>query len=67
VHAVVVTRAGMTVSAEELTAHCRARIAGYKLPRSVDFVATLPKTGSGKIQKTALREPFWRGHQRQVN
>jgi acyl-CoA synthetase (AMP-forming)/AMP-acid ligase II len=57
----------MTVTAEELTAHCRTRIAGYKLPRSVDFVATLPKTGSGKIQKTALREPFWRGHQRQVN
>jgi acyl-CoA synthetase (AMP-forming)/AMP-acid ligase II len=57
----------MTVTAEELTAHCRTRIAGYKLPRSVDFVATLPKTGSGKIQKTALREPFWRGHQRRIS
>ena len=58
VHAAVVpARPGVT--AEEITAFARQHLAGYKVPRSVSFVDELPKTGSGKVLKRQLREPFW--------
>ncbi|NNE12929.1 MAG: long-chain-fatty-acid--CoA ligase [Ilumatobacter sp.] len=63
VHAVVVPRDGVTTSADELIAHCRERIAGYKAPRSVEFRdEPLPKSGPGKVLKRELREPHWQGH-----
>lgn len=55
------------VDSSVLEAHCRERIAGFKIPRSWAFVDELPKTAFGKIQKNALREPFWKGRDRQVN
>lgn len=68
VHAVVVPRAGQQVSAEELIAHCRERIAGFKCPRSIDVrEGELPKSGPGKILKTDLRAPFWQQRERAVN
>lgn len=60
VHAAVVLAPGQTLTAADLIAHCKTLIAGYKCPVSVDFVATLPITGAGKVLKTRLREPFWR-------
>jgi len=58
VHAVVVPRAPVT--AAELVAHCRAAIAGYKVPKNVDLRAEpLPKSGAGKVLKRELRAPFW--------
>jgi acyl-CoA synthetase (AMP-forming)/AMP-acid ligase II len=66
VHAVVVRKAGQAASAEELIAHCKMLIAGYKCPRSVDFVDALPLSGAGKVLKTKLREPHWQGRQRNV-
>jgi long-chain acyl-CoA synthetase len=67
VHAVVRCKAGQEVSEAELIGHCRARIAGYKLPRSVSFTETpLPLSGAGKILKTELRKPFWEGQTRNV-
>jgi len=66
VHAVVVCKPGETVGADALIAHCKALIAGYKCPRSVDFVDALPLSGAGKILKTKLREPFWQGRERNV-
>ena len=66
VHAVVVPRAGQRLDAEELTGFARAHLAGYKVPRSLAFAEELPKTGSGKILKRALREPYWRGRTRRV-
>jgi len=48
-----------TALAGELIAHCRDALAGYKAPRSVDFVDAIPRTGTGKIQKRTLREPHW--------
>ncbi len=54
VSAAVVVRPGMTVSEEELVAFCRPRLAAFKLPRRVGFLAELPKTGSGKILKRQL-------------
>ena len=61
VHAVVVVRPGATLDADAVTAYARTGLAGYKAPRSVSFVDELPKTGSGKVLKRVLREPFWAG------
>ncbi len=67
VHAVVVPREGVVLTAEQLTAHCRTQIAGYKCPRSVEIRSEpLPLSGAGKVLKTVLREPFWRGRERRV-
>jgi long-chain acyl-CoA synthetase len=56
VTAVVVAAPGAALDAETLIAHCRPRIAGYKLPRRIEFVEALPKSAMGKILKTDLRE-----------
>jgi acyl-CoA synthetase (AMP-forming)/AMP-acid ligase II len=66
VHAVVVRKPGQDATADELIAHCKALIAGYKCPRSVAFVDALPLSGAGKVLKTKLREPFWQGRERGV-
>ncbi len=58
---------GSTVTADELIAHCRTKLAGYKCPKRIEFVHTLPRTATGKLQKFKLREPFWAGRERQVN
>jgi long-chain acyl-CoA synthetase len=56
VHAVVSVKPGHTVTPDEVTAHCRALIAGYKCPRTVDVRTTaLPLSGAGKVLKTVLR------------
>ncbi|GAA4395362.1 long-chain-fatty-acid--CoA ligase [Tsukamurella soli] len=55
VHAVVVLRPGATATADELRAHVKTLLAGYKAPRSVDFVDALPMSGAGKILKRRLR------------
>jgi long-chain acyl-CoA synthetase len=68
VHAVVVARAGMALSSETIVSHCRTLIAGYKVPRSIEIRSSaLPLSGSGKILKTALREPYWRNQNKAVN
>jgi long-chain acyl-CoA synthetase len=69
VHAIVVARMGADgLTAESIIAHCRPLIAGYKCPRSVDLRRDLlPQSSVNKIDKAALREPFWRNRSRQVN
>jgi long-chain acyl-CoA synthetase len=68
VHAVVVCKPGMRVSSEELIAHARTQIAGYKVPRSIELrTEALPKSGVGKILKRELRQPYWAGKSRNVN
>ena len=62
VHAVVVLRPGAAADRAALEAHLRSRLASYKVPRSFDWADELPKTGSGKILKRALRAPHWAGH-----
>jgi fatty-acyl-CoA synthase len=66
VTALVVTD-GSGVTADELIAHCRQHLAGYKCPKRIEFVESLPRTATGKLQKFKLREPYWAGHERQVN
>ncbi|KRF11759.1 acyl-CoA synthetase [Nocardioides sp. Soil796] len=60
VHACVVLAPEKTVTAEELQAHSREHIAGYKTPRSVDFVGELPISGAGKVLKRELRDSYAR-------
>jgi long-chain acyl-CoA synthetase len=67
VHAVVVLKPGAAkFSAEELRAHCKNLIAGYKCPRSVEFRDALPMSGVGKVTKNVLREPHWKNMARKV-
>lgn len=66
VHAVVVSKAGVTLNLEELRNHCKTLIAGYKCPVSADFVTELPYTPAGKIQKNVLRERYWKDQSRRV-
>ncbi len=68
VHAVVVRRPGSSLSAADITAHCRAVIADYKCPRSIEFRDDpLPLSSANKVNKEALRKPHWDGHVRRVN
>jgi long-chain acyl-CoA synthetase len=65
VHAVVVARADVT--AEELIRHCRAFIAGYKVPKRVELrTEPLPKSGAGKVLKRELRAPYWEDQEARV-
>ena len=67
VKAIVVLRDGSGASADDLIGFCRGRIAGYKMPKSVDFSKEpLPKTGPGKIAKRRLRDPYWAGRERKI-
>jgi acyl-CoA synthetase (AMP-forming)/AMP-acid ligase II len=67
VKAVVVKKPDTEVTAGELITWARERIAGYKLPKSVDFIETLPRNPTGKILKRELRKSYWGDKQRQVN
>ena len=67
VKAIVVLRPDQELSAEALIAWSRARIAGFKVPGSIDFAQALPRNASGKLLKRVLREPYWRGEARQVS
>ncbi len=57
--AAVVLEGGSTVSERELMDWCRQRLAGYKVPRAIRFVAALPRTASGKLQRWRVREQYW--------
>jgi acyl-CoA synthetase (AMP-forming)/AMP-acid ligase II len=67
VKAVVVKEADMKLAADELIAFAREQIAGYKVPKSVDFVTELPRNASGKLLKKDIRAPYWSAMERQVN
>lgn len=67
VKALVVLRPGATTSEMELIAHCRAHLAHYKCPTSIEIRAELARTATGKLQKFLLRAPYWVGRTRQVS
>jgi long-chain acyl-CoA synthetase len=67
VHAVVALKPGHTATADDLMACCRGRLAGYKVPRSIEFVDALPKSGAGKILKRELRAKYWAAELRLVS
>lgn len=65
VHAVVVTRA--PVDAATIIAHAKARLGSVQAPKSIEFVAAIPRTPAGKMDKKALRAPYWGDKARMVN
>ncbi|MCS7483282.1 AMP-binding protein [Umezawaea endophytica] len=67
IKALVVVAEGAAVTEVEIIAHCKAKLAGYKAPTSVEFRDAIPRTATGKIQKFRLREPYWEGLSRKVN
>jgi len=67
VKGIVVLKQGMTATAEDIIAFCRSRIAGYKVPKSIDFVDSIPRNPSGKVLRRELREPYWKDKKRRVN
>ena len=69
VKAIVQIADGVTADdalAAALITHCRELLAGYKTPRSIDFIAEIPRSEAGKIQKRPLREPYWADHDRRI-
>jgi acyl-CoA synthetase (AMP-forming)/AMP-acid ligase II len=67
IKAIVVRAPGSEVAEADLIAHCKKHAAGFKAPTSIDFVDAIPRTATGKVQKFKLRDPYWAGHDRQVN
>jgi long-chain acyl-CoA synthetase len=68
VHAIVVPREGMEIDVEDLLAHARKQIAGYKVPKSVEIRhEPLPLSGAMKVLKRELRRPYWEGRERSIS
>jgi acyl-CoA synthetase (AMP-forming)/AMP-acid ligase II len=66
VKAIIIRKAGETCSEADLLAYCRARLAAYKTPKSVDYVDAFPLVPSGKVSKKDLRARYWSGEQRHI-
>ena len=67
IKALVVLKPGESASEAELIEHCRARLAHFKCPTSVEIRDALVRTATGKLQKYRLRQPYWEGRDRAVN
>ena len=68
VHAIVVLKEGQQATEEEIVEHARQAIAGYKVPKSVEFRdEPIPLSGAMKPLKRELRKPYWEGRERSVN
>jgi len=66
VQGVVVLKPTREATEEELIRFCKERIARYKAPKSIDFISSLPKTGSGKIEKKKLRDSYWTNREKKI-
>jgi fatty-acyl-CoA synthase len=67
VTALVVTTPGSELTADDVIAFTKTKLAGYKCPKKVEFRTELARTATGKLQKFKLREPFWEGRDRQIH
>jgi len=66
VQAVVVLKPDQQASEQELIAHCKKRLAGYKCPKAVEFWPQLPTTPVGKILRKEVKNTLWAGHDRKI-
>lgn len=66
VKAAVSLKTGMTVTEKEIIEYCGKSLAGFKKPKSVDFLENLPKSAAGKIVRRALKEPYWQAKTRKI-
>jgi acyl-CoA synthetase (AMP-forming)/AMP-acid ligase II len=67
VKGIVVLKLGQKATDQEIIQFCKERMAHYKAPKSIDFIETLPRTGSGKIHKKGLRDKYWEGYEKKVH
>ena len=67
IKALVVLKEGQSAGEDELIEHCRARMAHFKCPTSVEIRDALVRTATGKLQKYRLRQPYWEGRDRAIN
>jgi acyl-CoA synthetase (AMP-forming)/AMP-acid ligase II len=67
VKAIIVLRNGASLTEEAVIAHCKTKLGGVKTPKSVEVWAEIPKTAAGKIDRKAIREPYWASAERQVH
>ena len=58
---------GHSLAMEDMVEFCRPRLAGFKIPRRIEFLEEVPRNASGKVLKKDLREPFWEGIERRVS
>jgi acyl-CoA synthetase (AMP-forming)/AMP-acid ligase II len=65
--ALVALKSHQSATEADLVDHCRKHLAGFKVPKSVEFLESLPKGGTGKILKKILREKYWAGSERRVH
>jgi len=65
--AIIALKPGQSATEEEILAHCKANLAGFKMPKSVEFRDSLPKGGTGKILKANLRELYWQAQEKRVH
>jgi len=66
VKAVVELKPGANATADELIHLAKEKLGGVKAPKSVDFIAALPRSPVGKVLKKTLREPYWVGRERKI-
>ena len=67
IKAIVVLKPDIKATTLDIINFVRGKVANFKLPRSVEFAQSLPRTPSGKVQKGKLREKYWQGYERRVN
>jgi long-chain acyl-CoA synthetase len=66
VKAVVVARDGRSLRCDAIIEFCRGKLAGFKIPKTVDFIDSIPRNASGKITKNPLRDKYWEGLSRKI-
>lgn len=66
VKALVILREGESITEQEVLDYCKDNLAGYKRPRSVEFMEDFPRTATGKILKRILKKPYWEGQERRI-
>jgi acyl-CoA synthetase (AMP-forming)/AMP-acid ligase II len=64
--AVVILKSRQTLTEKEIIKYCKEHLAGYQVPKSIDFAPSLPRNPSGKVLKKELRAPFWEGHEAKI-
>jgi fatty-acyl-CoA synthase len=67
VKAIIALRSGQSLREDSVLVHCKAKLGGVKSPKTVEFVAEIPKTAAGKIDRKLLRAPYWAGMGRAVH
>lgn len=62
----VILKEGATATGKELISFCKGCLGKYKTPKSIDFVAELPKTETGKILRRVVKEQYWKGRDKRI-